>query len=82
MQNTTSDFKRIEDLAKPEIEYEGYDHCRDHNQRGVPSFRCVIRIVKDNEGTNNVGQKGRWATAGKAPCKYCDPSYDDINTKS
>jgi hypothetical protein len=46
----------------------------------VPSFRGVIWVVEDDEGADDVGQKGWWTAAGKAPCKDSNPSFRDISS--
>ena len=45
----TSDFERVEKLAKPEVRDKGNYHERDHDEAGVPSFRNVVLVVEDRQ---------------------------------
>lgn len=57
--DATGCLERIDDFPEPEVEGEGYQHNRNHDQASMPAFRDVVFVIENRQGSYHVGQNGR-----------------------
>jgi hypothetical protein len=74
MKDAAEHLERVQDLAEPQVESEGYDHGRDHNQTSVPTFWYVVFVVEDHKRGDDVREDGWRSATGKAPSGRGNPS--------